>query len=251
MGIKAWITINGNHIPIMDGESKMAAVGRFIKGKRKTKKDKRIDEHFEVMDKASHDWAKIERKYNPNISDENLYIKSTDKGYELANSHMENKYGKNWDKYSKHSIKGRVKTSEEVIKDREKKIAEIDKKYEGQKMTRTLQNQKAWEKHDINTKSFGDRYTAKKYEKSYKLKEDKLPKHRQTPVSRIRVDVSEFRNAHGKLPGSNRVGGSTSGNWAFKLGNETIFINDTYKNAKTKALKEASRRGLHSVKVLS
>lgn len=85
----------------------------------------------------------------------------------------------------------------------------------------------------------------------YKLKEDKLPKHRQPPISRIRVDVSEFRNAHGKLPGSQRVGGSTRGNWAFKLGNETVFINDTYTGAKTKALKEASRRGLHSIKVLS
>lgn len=34
MGVKAWITVNGNHIPIMDGESKMQAVGRFIKDKR-------------------------------------------------------------------------------------------------------------------------------------------------------------------------------------------------------------------------
>lgn len=34
MGIKAWITVNGNHIPVMDGESKMKALGRFINGKR-------------------------------------------------------------------------------------------------------------------------------------------------------------------------------------------------------------------------
>ena len=37
MGVKAWITVNGNHIPIMDGESKMDAVGRFIKERRDKK----------------------------------------------------------------------------------------------------------------------------------------------------------------------------------------------------------------------
>lgn len=36
MGIKAWITVNGQHIPIMDGESKIQAVGRFIKGRART-----------------------------------------------------------------------------------------------------------------------------------------------------------------------------------------------------------------------
>lgn len=40
MGVKAWITVNGNHIPIMDGESKMQAVGRFIKDKKSKLKEK-------------------------------------------------------------------------------------------------------------------------------------------------------------------------------------------------------------------
>lgn len=46
MGVKAWITVNGNHIPIMDGESKMEAVGRFIKSKR-TAINKKIKDEAE------------------------------------------------------------------------------------------------------------------------------------------------------------------------------------------------------------
>lgn len=38
MGVKAWITVNGNHIPIMDGESKIQAVGKFFNSRKKINK---------------------------------------------------------------------------------------------------------------------------------------------------------------------------------------------------------------------
>jgi len=175
MGVKAWITVHGQHIPIMDGESKMQAVGRFIKDKQKARRDKRIDEHFDVMDRAAHDWAKIERKYNPNISDENLYMKSSDKGYELANSHMENKYGKNWDKYSKHSIKGRAKTKEE-------KLDELSDKAGDWEMMKDEARQRGSYEDYKTAKAKFERYD-RQYEKEkarptarYKLKVDKEEK---------------------------------------------------------------------------
>ena len=60
MGVKAWITVNGNHIPIMDGESKMQAVGRFIKDRYEKNRTKRIlDEHNKAQ-------SNIDKKYGHN-----------------------------------------------------------------------------------------------------------------------------------------------------------------------------------------
>ena len=42
--VTGWITVNGNHIPIIAGESKMKAVSRFVKGKRKDKREKNKQE---------------------------------------------------------------------------------------------------------------------------------------------------------------------------------------------------------------
>lgn len=38
--IERWITVNGNHIPVYKGESKMKALSRFIKDKRTARKEK-------------------------------------------------------------------------------------------------------------------------------------------------------------------------------------------------------------------
>lgn len=171
--IAYWFSLpNGVHVPVMKGESKAKAVGRFIKDKQKARRDKRIDEHFDVMDKAAHDWSKLERKYNPNISDENLYMKSLDKGYELANSHMENKYGKNWDKYSKHSIKGRAKTKEEKLDELSDKAGDWEMMKDEARQRGSYENYKTakakFERYDRQYEREKARPTAK-----YKLSEAK------------------------------------------------------------------------------
>ena len=84
--IERWITVRGNHIPIYEGESKMSAIGRFIKGKSKDKLKSRFGE--KMIDK---------------------YEYTADPYYEgekYSEEHMREKYGKNWNKYNKHDIKG-------------------------------------------------------------------------------------------------------------------------------------------------
>lgn len=236
MGVKAWITVRGNHIPIMDGESKTQALGNFFKSKR-TARNKKI---------------KDEAEYNRQVRNRNL-----DSRY---NAEFRVRPTKDWDKLKK-SLNEDLKTSNEQykkdieankrnIKGRAKTVEELDNLRKDYK-ERSKDN---WYS-DTDRKHFAEkaRQIAKKevnnYDiKSYKLKEDRIKK---TPVSSINVDTYSYRSAHGKEPGSVRVGGSSRGNWAFKLGNETVFINDTYSNAKRKAVKEASRRGLTSIKVLS
>ena len=252
MGVKAWITVNGNHIPIMDGESKMQAVGRFIKGKRHGAAIRMKEMDRELSGDLPHTTRDIYNKYNKEAVTYQKYGGGT-------------------------NIKGRAKTREGIINslDKDEMIDLNNKKIVGPQPSYTkvtkgkfkgyyrnvynnndpyidkdllMREMKNYDSNQIRNRKTREAKPIETYDGRYKLKADRIKK---TPVSSINVDTTSFRGAHGKEPGNNRVGGSTSGNWAFKLGNETIFINDTYANAKRKAIKEASRRGLWSIKVLS
>ena len=99
--VQAWITINGQHIPIMKGESKSKAVAKFIKNKKseqrtdlndkKWKIAKKLDKAYSGMSNPS-ERHRLEREYNEN---ENK-LKQLNKRKE---------------------IKGRAKTTEELKKD--------------------------------------------------------------------------------------------------------------------------------------
>ena len=260
MGVKAWITVNGNHIPIMDGESKMDAVGRFIK-ERRDKKLKNAKDNIEynrqarnnaIVNKEAADMRVIHPK------DYNKLRKET-----LAKLQESNQQYNNEVRGLKKKLKGRQLTQEGYAK----KLQDLNDKYrslerrEGYNLTEWANSRYKDDGYRNNAIVYRaelkniekeyhmvkDKMNASKQKGTYKLKEDRIKK---TPVSSINVDTTSFRGTHGKEPGSLRVGGSSRGNWAFKLGNETIFINDTYSNAKKQALKEASRRGLWSIKVL-
>jgi len=51
--VKQWITVNGQHIPIMDGESKDKAVNRYIAEKNEDTKEKQIAKAKEQADKLN------------------------------------------------------------------------------------------------------------------------------------------------------------------------------------------------------
>lgn len=257
--IEKWITINGRHIPILKGESKTKALSNYIKGKKQARRKKMYDKYFETADKATAIAAKKlelenEMKGGNIYTDDQIYWDSHDLGQEVADMKFERKYGKNWNKNSKHDIKRwmtdearRVnKAQKKELENYEKHIEKADKYREQGNMEKYRDEFSKAHKEELK----GYEKISKEWNRkpTYKLKTDKIKK---TPTSSINVDTYQYRGAHGTEPSRVRTGGSSRGNWAFQLGNETIFINDTYSNAKKKAVKEASRRGLTSIKVLS
>lgn len=78
-GITGWFTVNGNHIPIYNGERKIHAFKRFIDGRRAEERMQRNNEFLQIFDKTND--------------------------VEKTNQYMVQKFGKNWNKYSKHNIK--------------------------------------------------------------------------------------------------------------------------------------------------
>lgn len=235
MGVKAWITVNGQHIPIMDGESKMQAVGKFIRSKREKEIQKMADDVLSRNSYKNRELAEAtsrmtEKMFGPKIKGQNRFFKG-------AKVQVEDSYS--GEKRGEYRVKGKMD------KDRSKML--YGSAVTGYDIEATGKFAEKLNKAGVNGKSQSNNYRMSLYPNKYKLKTDRIKK---TPVSSINVDTTSFRGTHGKEPGSLRVGGSSRGNWAFKLGKETIFINDTYSNAKKQALKEASRRGLWSIKVL-
>ena len=51
--VKAWFTVNGQHIPIFEGESKSQAVNRYIAEKNEEVKNKQISENKKQADKLN------------------------------------------------------------------------------------------------------------------------------------------------------------------------------------------------------
>ena len=52
--VKQWITVNGNHIPLYDGDTKEQAVSRYIANKNESIKNKQIAENKKQTDKLSN-----------------------------------------------------------------------------------------------------------------------------------------------------------------------------------------------------
>jgi len=99
--IERWITVNGVHIPIFKGESKMKAVGRFIKGKRKEKIRKIDDKITNVNNKENRLARKLEKM--------NRDYPSTSATRELAKEYEANREEFNRlvkEKYNRPTIKG-------------------------------------------------------------------------------------------------------------------------------------------------
>ena len=61
-------------------------------------------------------------------------------------------------------------------------------------------------------------------------------------ASRVHVDDTMFRFAHGRAPRG-------TGRWAFDMDGDTFFSEGTFTEAKAAARKEAARRGVVRVKV--
>lgn len=160
MGITSWITVRGNHIPIMDGESKASAVGRFIK-ERRLSKEQRLKNYYSKIDKINEkegiekaiEYGKknypIRNIYGTHISE--VRKRNQEKYNELYNKHKDN-----LSKYSK----------EELLEMANNKIPTGD----GERAYR-----KSWVQHDLaNYKAKKDFMPERdKYRnKTYKLKED-------------------------------------------------------------------------------
>ena len=99
MGIKAWITVNGNHIPIMDGESKIDAIGRFIKGKRHG-----ADMRMKEMDRE----LSGDLPWSRGTGEKDIYSDYNEQ------AKIYKKYG------GGKTIKGRAKTEEAMVKEQKK-----------------------------------------------------------------------------------------------------------------------------------
>ena len=61
------------------------------------------------------------------------------------------------------------------------------------------------------------------------------------PKSQVEIDDSAYRTFNGRPSGV--------GNWAFEMGEDTVFYSGKYSSAKQQAIAEAARRGVRRVKV--
>jgi hypothetical protein len=59
----------------------------------------------------------------------------------------------------------------------------------------------------------------------------------------MRVETNEYEFSHGRKPRGLGV-------WAFRIGEETVFITGTFTTAKSLAAKNARAKGLDFIKVL-
>lgn len=148
--IERWITINGVHVPIMKGESKMAAVGRFIKGKRAQHKKN-------LKDRAKEYGERIQSKISSGVDEGEAEFQ--------AGKEMRNKYGQYWRKKNTLTITGRTKTEEEWKKSRDRFNPGDDMyKVYDKKLNATNKNYKLSNKYDYKEN------TAKKEEPIKKTK---------------------------------------------------------------------------------
>ena len=166
MGVKAWITVRGNHIPIMDGESKASAIGRFIKDKR-NKYNKKVIKTADMIAAGGTEANPRHRNYP-----------RTQKQFEDDLKTATKYYDKN---IYKPTIKGRAKTWRERAEERKNEaIDEAYKKYS--KLERREQRERA---ADAGYMAF---YNTKKgvQDKTYKLKEDKRTLSRMETAKEIK-----------------------------------------------------------------
>lgn len=210
MGVKAWITVRGQHIPIMDGESKMAAVGRFIKDRMERKRFKNAKSYgskesiaeLRKQAKASKD----EWKRTPNIDDRdehnlltswekasikagkdqedvdqalkyrrslNRRIKGQNKFFKGAKVQVENTY--TGEKQGEYRVKGKMD------KDRSKML--YGSAVTGYDIEATGKFAEKLNKAGVDGKSQSNNYRMSLYPNKYKLKEDKkviVPKSAMT-----------------------------------------------------------------------
>ena len=203
MGVKAWITVRGQHIPIMDGESKMQAVGNFFKSKRKDKAT-RLKEFNEKLQKheGKEDYLKWGMK---NYPVKTIY------GNTLAETRKRNQEKYN-ELYEKNKERLKKYSKEELLERASGKIQTGD----GERAYK-----KSWIEHDLahyNTKKEFIPERDKYKGKSYKLKEDK-PKH---------YNISLTNNKRTPFALSNEFKEAGPKNMQFQNGIRQI-LNDTTK----------------------
>ena len=135
--IKAWITVNGRHIPIMEGENKATALANHFSKLRKLKISERKGEFaskFYEEGAKGRKLAKNEFKKSMSSDEDDRIIDRIDsEAGRKADAYMREKYGKNWNKGSDRTITGRAKTKEErykeINKEYEDKVKEAEKTY--------------------------------------------------------------------------------------------------------------------------
>ena len=173
--IEKWITINGQHIPIMKGESRAKAVSNFIKGKRK-ERNKRATAR--IMGEHNKEQAKIDAKYGHNTptsrrAKSGEYERESDK---LARRTVDRL--RKDSESQRITIKGRAKTKDAIDQARYveyKKIENAKRKELENNVGKRPNNEYLAARYADNkmTEKYKDSKWGDTQNKAYKLKTDK------------------------------------------------------------------------------
>ena len=139
-----WITVNGNHVPIFEGQSKKDAISSFIKDKSPMEKNKSL---FSGAGSERGSFTDKERTRFINIqlfaySYKNMTVKQIEKS--IKNNKKEiikhkmyiespQEYVGNWDNYSDKEKKGLIKWWQKEINNFETQIKNAEEELDGRK----------------------------------------------------------------------------------------------------------------------